>query len=90
MTKHFSLSIAAEAALENVAKRQRSRFVSDAITAHAKKKDIYTYYNTDKSNLELTSSKRKPVSDAKPDSPLEPTQTTATDENDEVCIDKDF
>jgi hypothetical protein len=48
MTKHFSLTIAAEEALENVDKRQRSRFVSDAIIAHAKKKDIFSNYNTDK------------------------------------------
>lgn len=90
MTKHFSLTIAAEEALDNVDKRQRSRFVSDAIIAHAKKKDIFSNYNTDKNK---TSVSAKPKAAKKPDnSGASSTEANndAGQEDNQIQFDKDF
>lgn len=47
--RQFSLTIKACDILENVPKRSRSQFVSDAIAAYGKKKGVFDEYNT--SNL---------------------------------------
>lgn len=88
MTKHFSLTIAAEEALDNVDKRQRSRFVSDAIIAHAKKKDIFSNYNTDKNKISVPAKAAK-----KPDnSGASSTEANndAGQEDNQIQFDKDF
>ncbi len=93
MTKHFSLTIAAEEALENVAKRQRSRFVSDAIIAHAKKKDIFSNYNTEKIEPSTASlskvSKKADVGDTSA-SNGENASNTELNEDNQINFDKDF
>jgi len=59
MTKHFSLTVSALNALENVAKRHRSRFVSDAINSYAKKKNIFDDYNNEiKKDTTLSNEKK--------------------------------
>lgn len=90
MTKHFSLTIAAEEALENVDKRQRSRFVSDAIIAHAKKKDIFSNYNSDRKKS-LVPLKPKAVKESPSDTTTAKDDTIDDDKQDnQIQFDKDF
>lgn len=95
MTKHFSLTIAAAEALENVAKRQRSRFVSDAIIAHAKKKNIFSNYNTAKIEPSTTSQNEvtKKAATAAGDGSTsngEIVSNSELNEDDQIQFDKDF
>lgn len=55
MTKHFSITVAAEEILEKVSKRLRSRFVSDAIIAYSKKKGTISQYQIAKPGHESIS-----------------------------------
>ena len=88
MTKHFSLTIAAEEALENVDKRQRSRFVSDAIIIHAKKKDIFSNYNTEKKKLSKLSNT---IAAEKPEDHSSSSATIDNEQEDnQIQFDKDF
>lgn len=88
MTKHFSLTIAAEKALEDVDKRQRSRFVSDAIIAHAKKKDIFSNYNTSKKNT--TQVKNQAIDKVVIESLPSESSNKSNQENNQIQFDEDF
>lgn len=90
MTKHFSITIAAENVLENVSKRQRSRFVSDAIMAFAKKKDIFDNYNIDTTSTSTNKNKVVSSSNKSSDSvPQNNSQAVETGTN-KIEFDEDF
>ena len=85
----FSLTIAAEEVLDNIDIGQRSRFVSAAIVAYSKKKNILDQYN------------QKPKSSIKPRNStvtkskkpkLEEVESLPAEENneDQIQFDKDF